>query len=84
MIYYKVTKEIMVLGLLSFTNIFAEQAFGDVFPSNGRGHGQLVRGKSGASIARSKAVDSAIDSHALGGLKTGGVSANSTGSQTEV
>ena len=50
----------------------------------GRRHGQMVGGQGLASIARSKAVYSAIDSHALGGLKTGGVVANSTGRQTEV
>jgi hypothetical protein len=37
-----------------------------------------------ASIARSKAVYSAIDSHALGGLKTRMVFANSTARKTEV
>ena len=37
-----------------------------------------------ASIARSKAVYSAIDSHALGGLKTRMVFANSTARQTDV
>ena len=47
-------------------------------------HGQMAGGQGLASIARSKAVYSAIDSYALGGLKTGGVSANSTGRQTEV
>ena len=64
----------------------------DVRPSNrnslavryGPVHGQMVGAQELASIARSKAVYSAIDSHALGGLKTGGVSANSTGRQTEV
>ena len=43
-----------------------------------------IRGKVEASIARSKAVYSAIDSHALGGLKTRMVFANSTARQTEV
>jgi hypothetical protein len=42
-----------------------------------------MRGKIEASIARSKAVDSAIDSHALGGLKSR-IVANSTARQTEV
>ena len=51
---------------------------------NGRRHGQMSGAQELASIARSKAVYSAIDSHALGGLKTGGVIANSTGRQTEV
>ena len=53
------------------------------FPS-GRRHGQMVGAQGLASIARSKAVDSAIDSHALGGLKTECVVANSTDRQTEV
>ena len=51
----------------------------------------MAGGSSGAqriaSIARSKAVYSAIDSHALGllgGLKTGCVFANSTARQTDV
>ena len=52
--------------------------------THGRRHGQMVGGQGIASIARSKAVDSAIDSHALGGLKTECVLANSTGRQTEV
>ena len=43
-----------------------------------------IRGKVEASIARSKAVYSKIDSHALGGLKTRMVFANSTARQTEV
>jgi hypothetical protein len=38
----------------------------------------------GQRIASSKAVNSAIDSYALRGLKTGGGVANSTGRQTEV
>ena len=45
---------------------------------------QIARAQGLASIARSKAAYSAIDSYALGGLKTGGVSANSTGRQTEL
>ena len=50
----------------------------------GSSHEYSEVGQELASIARSKAVYSAIDSHALGGLKTGGVVANSTGRQTEV
>ena len=61
---------------------------GDVQVAPGPCQSWMAGGCSGAqelaSIARSKAVYSAIDSHALGGLKTGGVSANSTGRQTEV
>jgi hypothetical protein len=53
--------------------------------AGGRRHGPMVGGQGLASIARSKAVYSAIDySYALGGLKTGWVLANSTGRQTEV
>ena len=44
----------------------------------------LEVGQGIASIARSKAVYSAIDSHALGGLKTRMVFANSTARQTDV
>ena len=52
--------------------------------TQGRRHGQMVGAQGLASIARSKAVYSAIDSYALGGLKTECVLANSTGRQTEV
>ena len=52
--------------------------------STGRRHGPMVGGQGLASIARSKAVDSAIGAYALGGLKTECVVANSTGRQTEV
>ena len=52
--------------------------------TQGSSHEYSEVGQGLASIARSKAVDSAIDSHALGGLKTRMVFANSTGRQTEV
>ena len=58
---------------------------------NGRRHGPMAGRQGLASnliarwpVARSKAVCSAINSHALGGLKSGWVVANSTGRQTGV
>ena len=54
-----------------------------LFPQ-GSSHEYSEVGQGIASIARSKAVYSAIDSHALGGLKTRMVFANSTARKTEV
>ena len=52
--------------------------------SSGSSQPFLEVGQGIASIARSKAVYSAIDSHALGGLKPRMVFANSTARQTDV